>query len=224
MTFKLVEHHFALPGQPPPPVDESLMYDYVFATDYVFARGRRPGIEVCMPVAANLAPMRSRGTVFPYLQWGFPRVPARMLSAVIAISRAVCKPEAKEALFYFSFNPERAPDDPRSRVLNSAEGWHLEFPDQRAAAESVEPAETGTGSAKSRAVIELHSHHSMPADFSAQDDEDEGQLFFRVYAVVGTIFERPSIRVRVGLFGHFFEFPAAEVFDLPWGLADCLPA
>jgi hypothetical protein len=99
-------------------------------------------------------------------------------------------------------------------------GWHLEYPDQYATAERVRPTHQGKGSSEDRAIIELHSHPYDDASFSEIDDADEGGLSFRAYAVIGRLFDRPEIRTRVALFGHFMPYSAAEFFQLPGWLID----
>jgi hypothetical protein len=102
-------------------------------------------------------------------------------------------------------------------------GWHLLFPEQRGTEHHVEPLQRGPGTAEAEALIEVHSHHAMEAKFSDEDDVDEGGgMSFRVYGVIGTIFLSPAIRARVGLFGHLYEYPASEFFELPEGVIDCV--
>jgi hypothetical protein len=36
----------------------------------------------------------------------------------------------------------------------------------------------------------------------------------------GKIFNSPHIRLRVGCYGYFYEFPANEVFELPEGIVE----
>jgi hypothetical protein len=50
-------------------------------------------------------------------------------------------------------------------------------------------------------VLELHSHHALPAYFSRVDDADEQGL--RLYGVVGRLDRtRPEVALRVGAYGH----------------------
>jgi hypothetical protein len=42
--------------------------------------------------------------------------------------------------------------------------------------------------------------------------------------VIGRLSTRPSILVRVGIYGHFWEIPAAWVFQVPPGVSDELYA
>lgn len=206
-------------GMPLPPVDESRLLDYVLAGNGVFARGRRPGLEVCMPVSFTLQPLRGLADVTSYAQWGYPKVPLGVVEKMLAVSRDACSPTPREALFHLSFKP--ALFDCHSTLLAGGDGWVLEYPEQHATHETVRALSTGFGSSTERAVIEMHSHHEMHPEFSATDNEDESQGF-RVYAVIGNIFSKPSIRARVGLFGHFWNYSAAEFFELPVGLNDCV--
>lgn len=217
---RLVEHHFAVPGEQLPPADESLLLEYVVGSNGTFARGRRPGLEVCMPISFNLQPVRGLAEVTSYAQWGFPRVPQTLVEIMLKLSQSVCKDGPRETLFHLSFDSGQQ----CSGHVVCAAGWHLEWPEQHPLPgreqDSIKPVHTGAGTSTERAVIELHSHHSMRAEFSPDDNEDESQGF-RVYAVIGTIFDRPAIRARVGLFGHFWDYPAGEFFELPANLIDC---
>lgn len=217
VVLKLTDHHFATRNGYLPPVNEEIMLDYAVGSNGAFARGRRPGIEVCMPISTHR--MRGVKPVQSYVQWGYPKVPAEMLALVFAVSRKVAVNDPREALFHLTFSPiEPAAGSPAH--IMCADGWHLEFPEQRATKDEVEPLHKGAGTSEERAVIEVHSHHHEAAYFSEKDDEDEGRMSFRVYGVIGTIFERPAIRMRVGLFGHFFDYAASEFFDMPAGVVD----
>lgn len=213
--LKLTEHHLATRGEHLPPVDESLLLDYVMAQNGTFARGRRPGLEVCVPVAHyNVRGLRA---IQPYAQWGYPRVPAELLALCFTVSQTVARDEPREALFHLSFDIEQHDTQPSGHILCMA-GWHLEFPQQHATASRVEAINKGAGTSEERAIIEVHSHHHEFAFFSEDDDRDEGQMSFRVYGVLGRIFEQPTIRTRIGLFGHFFQYPATEFFEIPQGV------
>lgn len=60
-------------------------------------------------------------------------------------------------------------------------------------------------------VAAVHSHHEMRAFFSPTDDGDETGLGF--YAVLGRIFTAPEVRVRVGVYGTFWDCPATALFQ-----------
>lgn len=209
-------HHFALPGQPLPEVDDSKAVCYLTGANGTLARSRRPGIEVGLPVGVHFQQVRGLAVVTPYVKWELPRVPLRLVELMLSVSRTLASPQPTEALFYLSYG-----EIPESDGVISEGGWNLEAPAQRATGESVEPERTGAGTATERALIEVHSHHQMRAEFSAGDDTDE-LGWFRVYGVIGNIFERPEMRVRVAVFGHACEWRATEFFELPAELNDCL--
>jgi hypothetical protein len=67
-------------------------------------------------------------------------------------------------------------------------------------------------------LIDLHSHGRLSPFFSLTDDRDE--TGFRLYAVIGNLHRKPTITMRVGIYSHYFNFPASTVFDLPDGIRD----
>ena len=104
-----------------------------------------------------------------------------------------------------------------------AGGWQLVVPEQVQTVTSVKPVDDGYGSSYARAVIEVHSHNRMGAFFSEWDDRDEQG--FRLYGVVGDLRQegnRPSLRLRVGVYGNFYEIPAAWAFEMPDNLTDAV--
>lgn len=60
-------------------------------------------------------------------------------------------------------------------------------------------------------LLDIHSHHTMRAFFSATDDRDDCGL--SVSAVIGQIYTRPEIVVRLNIYGLHCPIPAASVFD-----------
>lgn len=86
-------------------------------------------------------------------------------------------------------------------------GWRVAVPKQR----------TGVGyiiyqvGQDANVVLELHSHHEMRAFFSGVDNRDEQGA--RFYAVIGRIYSRPEIRLRLGVYGDFVELPAMALFE-----------
>jgi hypothetical protein len=209
-------HHFALIGEDPPPVDESKAVSYLVGSNGTLARSRRPGLEVGLPVGVNYQPIKGLAPLLPYVKWELPRVPLQLVELMLSVSRTLSTPQPTEVLFHLCHGTP-----PTGDGIISDGDWNLEAPAQRATAESVEPEETGAGTSTERALIEVHSHHSMEAKFSEGDDADE-LGWFRIYGVLGNIFEKPEIRVRIALFGHVCEWPAADFFELPDELSDCL--
>lgn len=188
------------------------LYDYLFAANGVFLHARRPGLNVCFQIGEHDA--RGLAPIEAWTNCMIPRIPEAYLKKILELSINACVQFAgdkddvlREALFHLHRDEQQ-------------DRWHLNRPAQVATAVSVRPVDDGPGSTYERAIVELHSHHSMSADFSSQDDADEQG--FRIYAVIGEIFSEPKIRVRIGCFGYFLEIPASHVFELPSSFSDAL--
>lgn len=188
---------------PLPPVQGSL-YDYVLAGNGLFVRGERDGLRAMIPVMS--CRVRGLAEVEPFVELIYPRIPADLLRLMLELARAA-SPDGQpiEAVFHLSW---------------SGLSWELEIPVQEASAAHVQPLGPAIGSSYARALIEVHSHHTMPARFSEVDDADE--TGFRLFGVLGDIFGDACLRVRVGVYGHRWEIPAASIFELPEEVADCL--
>ena len=175
------------------------LYAYILAGNGIFVKAKRDGLDVLIPVShskiAGLPPLT------PYVKLPC-RVPANLLLTALELSRQVVP---NEILFWF----------------NRDEDWKMDLPRQLARTGSVVPADRmdvrGT-----RALIDLHSHGVLLPFFSPTDDRDEQG--FRIYAVIGEVDRSPGIRVRVGVYGHYFDVPASQVFEVPTELLDILKA
>lgn len=174
------------------------LMEYWLAGNGVFVRAERQGISACIPITKCTIP--GLPSLTPYVQLEYPLVPADIVGAILRAAQAVGN---TEILFYLSY----------------ADGnWQLDIPDQLATAGSVKPTELSSNSYEV-ALIEIHSHHSMNAHFSPIDDEEESGKF-RLFAVLGEIFTRPTINVRVGIYNNFWQIPAGWIFELPAELTD----
>lgn len=85
--------------------------------------------------------------------------------------------------------------------------WRVAIPKQEATAGHV----GYRGGHEASIVLDLHSHHETKAFFSATDNDDEQG--FRFYGVIGRIYTRPEIRLRVGVYGDWLELDPLELFD-----------
>ncbi len=184
-----------------PPCRAALQY--ILAGNGLFARGAREGLQVCMP----LAECRVKGLVEiePYLKLDYPRVPTALVSLMLCQAWLAADIEARpiEVLFHLHWN---------------AHQWQLEIPPQAQGHAHAQPLGPALGSSYQRAIIEVHSHHALPPCFSDTDNADE--TGFRIFAVLGHIFTQPQLRVRVGLYGHYWPIPATWVFELPPNVMD----
>jgi len=126
-----------------------------------------------------------------------PKIPAAWLAAVLRDARKQGGRDAGvlrsiEQMYHFHW---------------AAQGWHAARPRQQATTGSVQYH----GGEESTIVLDLHSHHEMPAFFSGTDNRDEQGC--RFYAVIGRIYSRPEMRLRLGVYGDFFEVPAVGLFE-----------
>ena len=181
-----------------PPQGNSL-YEYVVGANGVFVRARRPGLEALIWVAATGQAIRGLKDVVPYVKLD-PIVP---VNRVAKMFEKAYRAQGKEILFYLTYFDQ----------------WLVNVPEQVQAGASVRPLDPFAGGVNT--MIEVHSHHNMSAFFSATDNREE-KTGFRIYAVLGGLASRPSILVRVGIYGHFMEIPASWVFQLPPEVSDAL--
>ncbi|MEA3349619.1 MAG: hypothetical protein U9Q82_03250 [Chloroflexota bacterium] len=204
----MIAGHRIITSSKKPPAPRGLLYEYLLAGNGLFLRAERPDLSVLMPLAT--AHVRGLPPLTPFVE-----VPRKVSAAHLCLVLEMAIEKAKrssgflyESLFYLYYNSSNSLDN----------GWDMSFPAQHATRNSVRPAFDGPDSTYAKALIDLHSHHEMQAVFSIDDDAEE--VGFRIYAVLGTIFKSPTIRVRVGVYGHWWEIPAEEVFNLPEEIQD----
>lgn len=175
-----------------PPIGEA-MYQYVVAQNGLFIRAEDSRIEACVLITP--ARLNGLAQVAPYARLKVDRVPGVWLHSVLRSARRAMP---NEAMYQFIW------DGAQNNAVTHT--WRCVMPGQIQSPTALRFDDDG------QAVVDLHSHNSMPAFFSDMDDADEGGL--RFYAVVGKIdTAQPEIRVRVGVYGHHMAVPAELVFD-----------
>ena len=97
------------------------------------------------------------------------------------------------------------PDRERYLAITWDNGYHLWQPEQDISKAKVEYQ------TMDNVVMELHSHGCMSAFFTDQDNKDEQG--FRIYGVIGKLRERPTFKLRVGVYGYFQDIKFADVFE-----------
>ena len=177
------------------------LYDYITAAGGVYVRAARAEFDVVTRIAR--CEVRGLADIEERFRLRLPRVPEELVIAMLDEAAAEGR-RGLEVLFHLCFEGGE---------------WILHTPTQEQSRVRCKATDDRDGSSHQRAVIEVHSHHEMRARFSAKDDADE--TGFRLYGVVGNLFEAPEIRLRVGVHGYMRELPAREVFEMPAGLIDC---
>lgn len=186
MSPPLVDYLVARTGLPS---RSGMAYDYVLGGDGLYVAAANEHLDVRVPVARcavrGLPPIHAACT----LKHG--RVPAPIWHGLVADARtwALAGHEAMLAV-----------------VHEPPHGYRLVRPPQVVGATRVFYRPTAA------TVLEVHSHHRMPAYFSRTDDADEQAL--RLYAVVGRLdAERPEVALRVGAYGYRMPLPWESVFE-----------
>lgn len=192
-----------LATEPELPAPGPYLYEYVIAGNGIFVRAKRPGLEAMIPLRA--CKINGLEPVAPYVNL-VSRMPEKLLVTALRWSVEALP---NEALFWYGLDADM-------------QVWTIMRPRQIRTRTSVRPDDPHDEFG-AQALIDLHSHNSMPPFFSTTDNKDE--TGFRIYAVVGSITPEvvdswPALRVRVGIYGHFWTIPAARVFNLPPFLRD----
>lgn len=131
-----------------------------------------------------------------------PLIPMDLMMRIIAFFRYfMCNDNEQEVLvniYWDTYNREFVADIPEQTVTKV----------------SVESHENlNFASDRYMHYMDIHSHNSMKALFSAVDDNDEQAT--RLYTVIGNLHEYfPDVKTRISNGGKFLEIDPAEVFEL----------
>ena len=197
LTAPLIAYHIA--GQPPSTPLGQLM-TYRVAGNGIFVHAQRPEWTAQLPYTSTGI------SGLPHLESSFtfhlPRVPMAILERILH--------EAYEAI----------PHERLWYLRYTGRTWICEAPPQRATPYSVQPTAQYDPHAYAQVHLEIHSHHDMPAVFSAQDNADETGC--RLYAVLGTLTSIPTLHTRVGAWGHFCSLASSSIWTLPSSITDHL--
>ena len=194
--FKLVQHLIVQDDGTLPSIPNCL-YAYIMAGNGVFLYAKRDDLEVLIPISrANIIGLPP---LEPFVN--IPRVPAILMQHILQASKENLP---NEILFWFNFDHHR-------RI------WNLDAPLQFCRPASVFPMDKADPLGI-KALIDLHSHALLDPFFSRTDNRDEQG--FRIFAVIGKVNEQPEIRVRVGVYGNYWNIPASMIFELPGEIRD----
>ena len=194
-----INHIVYREGESLPPMASSCLYEYVIAANGVFVRSEREGLSATIPVfAGQYTTLRGLAELKPEIQIA-RRVRLRITEYMLS---ACMNAMPEECLIWLGYSNGE---------------YTVTIPDQVTGRMFVNPSRPYQQEG-AEALIDLHSHNSMVPVFSRIDDQDE--TGFRLFAVVGLLDRRPSILVRIGIFGHFVSIDADSVFEMPAGLSD----
>lgn len=198
----LVKHHVATPACPLP--DACPGITWIWAANGVYKRGVSAELDLLIPVGISW-PAPGLAKLLPHVRYKHwpQRLPGALLGPLLsdakraAIGDTVLRPIEKQ--YFFVWRDGVRVVAPRGQ---DASAVHLRY------------AMPQSGPV----LLDLHSHHGMDAYFSATDDRDDSGL--SVSAVVGKIYTRPTIVVRINVFGQRHTVPALMMFDSLGPFAD----
>ena len=184
-----------------PPIRAGL-YEYVMAGNGLFVRSERKGLKALIPVV--MFNVNGLATLEPCVTFTLPRVPIELTRAMLLAARQERDGEGRmlEGMYHLTWS-------------EATSSWQLEKPAQRQTPTTIHPVGPFAGTSYEKYLIEVHSHHGLAFhDYSPVDDESEAGMF-RLFGLLVDIFNRPRLRLRVGVFGHRWEVLASLAFDLP---------
>jgi len=164
-------------------------YHYVMAGNGVFKVARNAYLLAIVPLAT--CKIVGLPLLRPKVQLRKGELPAYLLDSILHDARSVATASPKEALYHIRM------DGLNARIVR---------PRQNVG----ETHAVCVGDGGADVIMDIHSHCDGAANFSPIDDRDE--VGFRLYGVIGTIFTRPQIQLRVGVYGDFWTVPLEMLF------------
>jgi len=162
--------------------EPGLFFNYILARNGLFVMAESPLIAATVMVAA--VDVRGLTPLREEVRLKKGKIPWRLYTLAVSMLSA---------------------DRYRERYLAVTweEEYRLRVPPQTSSAGGVEYE------GLPNTVLDIHSHGTMPAFFSATDDRDEQGL--RLYMVAGRLDSlMPEIKLRVGVYGYFAPIPQLE--------------
>ena len=177
-----------LPNHPTP-------LTWLYAANGTFLRGANPSRVVCVRVS-DQGSDRSDLVLTSGASWpGYgERLPGWILQRVLAHARTAVDRRGR-------------PVEQQYWVTDRGAGLTVVRPPQLATAVTVI-----TPRLDLPVLCDIHSHHRMAASFSRTDDRDDA-LQLGVAAVIGSLCTRPTIRVRLTVYGATEDVPATTIFS-----------
>ena len=195
----LVRAHVAVRGSDVPAAPG---ITWIWAANGLYKRGVSATHDLCIAVApAPLVAGLPLDPWQPHVRWpGLPSIiPGGLLDPLLAHARRQQQfiggeRRAIEQQYFIAYD-----------AALPATPYRLLLPGQEATAGRVRYLRP-----PGRLLIDIHSHHGMPAFFSATDDADDTGLSISV--VIGTLFTAPTICCRLNVYGHHQPIAAHALF------------
>jgi PRTRC genetic system protein A len=180
-----------------PAINPASLYEFVVASNGVFVRARRCGLEAIIPIST--CEIRGLRPVEPYVRLEAGKIPLICTQAILAEFQSDLP---NESLVWVRLEDKK---------------WKVIKPEKIADENSVHPVDP-FDPAGIAALVDVHSHDTMEPFFSTEDDKDE--TGFRIFAVFGLLDTEPCVMARVGIYGYYWQLDAGDVFVLPDGVKD----
>lgn len=193
----LVRHHVATCGEPLPPARPGITW--VWAQNGIYKRGSSGAMDALVPVVPTPAATPGLAALASYVTW---RAWPRRLPG-----DALLTPLLHNARQAFAGEQLLRPIEKQYFVVHRDDKVRLVAPRGQNASGARVSYQMPAG----EILVDIHSHHAMRAFFSGTDDADDTGL--SVSAVVGSIFSRPEILVRINVYGQHWPVSALTVFD-----------
>lgn len=165
--------------------ERGIFFDYILAANGIFIEASNPILSARIPVSE--CQIRGLAPIKPRISMTYGSIPQSFFD--LALDRFLATPEVEAYV----------------GVIANA-GYHFYIPDQDKQEAKV------VYNIGNSVILDIHSHGSMRAFFSKQqDDKDETGL--KLYAVVGNLRETPIVCLRAGVYGYFWPLSWKDVFD-----------
>lgn len=169
-----------------PAGEPGLFYDYVLAGNGLYVRASSPQLRATVSVAP--ATVRGLAPLEEMIELPKGKIPARLYELALSVFAA-------------------SPTKERYLAVAWEDGYKIRDPVQEGHGTGV------TYEVIPGTVLDIHSHGTMHAWFSGQDNTDEQAL--RLYMVVGRLDTLiPEFDLRVGVYGYFASLWFNEVFGV----------
>jgi PRTRC genetic system protein A len=171
----------------------------LLARDGVYVRGSSADLDIVIPIGPT-PPLPGLAALAPAVTFQglgpAARLPGHLLDLALEAARGACD-AAGRWIEWLGFV-----------VLDEADGR----PTLAAPAVTAASASRVVTAWPAGALVDIHSHHTLPAYFSATDDADDAWL--SVSVVIGEIDHRyPAVCCRLNVYGHHLIVPATMIFD-----------